>query len=312
MKVLSLFDGMACGMLAMTAAGVDVDEYDAYEIDEHATRTATHNFPMITEHGDVFTEDFTKYENVDYLIGGSPCTRWSIARGTRGRETEASGIGWELFSQYARALREARPRYFIYENNKSMSPAIREQISNAFGFDAVSINSGLVSAQERHRLYWVGHRKEDGTGYEKVEVAQPDDRGLVLRDILEPADRINEKMWYSCGFELTGKSSGNVAMLNLPGHWDILRRVYSPDYKSPTLTTRISANVMQDGRPRKVTVSECKRLQTIPEWYEFPVTDAQAYKMLGNGWTVEVIAHLIRETRKGHQPEQEDDDAWMF
>lgn len=98
MNVLSLFDGMACGMLAMQGAGLDVAEYYAYEIDKYAIQTATHNFPQIQELGDVFNADFTKYSNIDYLIGGSPCTFWSIAQSPDKRETTASGIGWELFS----------------------------------------------------------------------------------------------------------------------------------------------------------------------------------------------------------------------
>lgn len=168
MKVLSLFDGMACGMIAMNLAGVDVESYDAYEIDEYAVKTAQYNFPMIREHGDVFAADFTQYEGVDFMVGGSPCTYWSIAQ-TKNRETVASGIGWELFSQYVRALHEAKPKYFIYENNKSMSKEIRASIDKTFGFEAVLINSALVSAQNRQRLYWVGKRNADGT-YSKVNV----------------------------------------------------------------------------------------------------------------------------------------------
>ena len=183
MKVLSLFDGMACGMIAMQLAGVEVESYDAYEIDKYAIKTAQHNFPMIKEHGDVFSADFTQYEGVDFLIGGSPCTYWSIAQ-TKNRETVASGMGWELFSQYVRALHEAKPKYFIYENNKSMSKSIRASIDETFGFEAVLINSALVSAQNRQRLYWVGKRNDDGT-YSKVLVEQPQDRGILLRDILE-------------------------------------------------------------------------------------------------------------------------------
>ena len=111
-KILSLYDGMACGMIAMQLAGVDVESYDAYEIDKYAIKTAQHNFPDIKEHGDVFDADFAQYEGVDFLIGGSPCTYWSIAQ-TKNRETVASGMGWELFSQYVRALYEAKPKYFI-------------------------------------------------------------------------------------------------------------------------------------------------------------------------------------------------------
>ena len=445
MKVLSLFDGMACGMIAMQLAGVEVESYDAYEIDKYAIKTAQHNFPMIKEHGDVFGADFTQYEGVDFLIGGSPCTYWSIAQ-TKNRETVASGMGWELFSQYVRALHEVNPKYFIYENNKSMSKDIRASIDKAFGFEAVLINSALVSAQNRQRLYWVGRRNEDGT-YSKVNVEQPADRGILLKDVLdsvvaEPVclryERTDEakrcrkayeaheiKHGYNelnelhprpdgktntittvlkdnqimepvcvaergrmyCGqpqhyeartdgktntlisvekdnrvsepvrcmqYELKEayvRDSGCVARLDMPKCHDILTRVYGWNGKCPTLTARGGGNTEpkvfdcysvcfnysiefdDDGKPikaigkdgkeitiyevkdgkitikgkwypiklkdgfyiiRKLTVSECKRLQTVPEWYEFPVSDSQAYKMLGNGWTCEVIAHLIR------------------
>lgn len=172
---MSLFDGMACGMLAMQAAGITVDRYVAYEIDKYAVQTSSHNFPMIEHRGDVFKADFTEFFGFDFVIGGSPCTYWSIAQ-KNNRETEASGIGWELFSQYVRAVREAKPRWFIYENNKSMSKAIRKSIDETFGFEAVEINSKLVSAQNRQRLYWVGKRNSDGT-YSKVNVELPEDRG---------------------------------------------------------------------------------------------------------------------------------------
>ena len=184
MKVLSLFDGMACGMLAMRSAGVDVTDYDAYEIDKYAIQVAKHNFPGIREHGDVFMADFTRYKGVDFVVGGSPCTYWSIAQSKDKRETEAHGIGWELFQQYVRAVREAEPRYFIYENNKSMSEAIRKEISETFGFEPICINSALVSAQNRQRLYWVGVRQKDGT-YRKADIDQPEDRRILLRDVLD-------------------------------------------------------------------------------------------------------------------------------
>ena len=506
-KVLSLFDGMACGMIAMRIAGVEVESYDAYEIDKYAIKTAQHNFPMIKEHGDVFGADFTQYDGVDFLIGGSPCTYWSIAQ-TKNRETVASGMGWELFSQYVRALHEAKPKYFIYENNKSMSKAIRASIDETFGFEAVLINSALVSAQNRQRLYWVGKRNDDGT-YSKGLVEQPEDRGILLRDILETGVCWRDKSCtldanYYKGGNLTSleKQSGHRLMAAEPlittpdgksfcitateykgsnpqqtltkhrrtmvaepieprcvaqrgrypdnpklrvaglpteqmfearqdGKTNTLTtvqkdnlvaepvrigtyptsdgrllnsqgsRIYSVDgkavtksaqgggwgaktglYAIPTMPVKEAtargyteiecgecvdlsmpnsktrrgrqmadkSNCMQtsnefyqyvgyaiefdnegklikaigkagkeitiyevkDGKItikgkqypiklqdgyyiiRKLTVLECMRLQTVPEWYEFPVSDSQAYKMLGNGWTCEVIAHLIR------------------
>ena len=486
MKVLSLFDGMACGMIAMQIAGMEVESYDAYEIDKYAIKTAQHNFPMIKEHGDVFGADFTQYEGVDFLIGGSPCTYWSIAQ-TKNRETVASGMGWELFSQYVRALRESKPKYFIYENNKSMSKAIRASIDETFGFEAVLINSALVSAQNRQRLYWVGKRNEDGT-YSKVPVEQPEDRGILLRDILE-----NGAVWQEKSYNLTTRCCGAIPEDTLKRHRHtmvaepieprcVARRGRYPenpksrvaglpteqmfearqDGKTNTLTTvqkdnlvAEPVNITQDGKAqclratyykdgirnmvgndvdrktcvaepvrigtyptsdgrllnsqgnriysadgkavtqsaqgggwgaktglyavpydcdvvitensircqrrdqkhstvqgshvnftdvksqtlspthipnviehksdkkypvyevrdglitikgkqypiklqdgyyiiRKLTVRECMRLQTVPEWYEFPVSDSQAYKMLGNGWTVDVIAHIFK------------------
>lgn len=186
--VLSVFDGMSCGMLAMLDAGQKVNNYYAYEIDEPAVQTSLYNFPQISQQGDVFEADFTEYEGIDYLVGGSPCTYWSIAQSPDKRETTASGLGWDLFCQYVRALKEAKPKFFIYENNKSMSNDIRQSITETFGFEPICINSALVSAQNRQRLYWVGKRNEDGT-YSKVDVQQPEDRGILLKDVINKSHR---------------------------------------------------------------------------------------------------------------------------
>lgn len=407
MKLLSLYDGMACGMLALLECGIDVERYVAYETDPHAVKTASHNFPQIEHRGDVFQGDFTEFRGFDALIGGSPCTHWSIAQ-TKNRETEASGIGWELFCQYKRALDEAQPRWFLYENNKSMSAAIRESISEACGFGPVCINSALVSAQNRQRLYWVGVRQKDGT-YRQVKVDQPEDRGILLKDVLDGAWGVGEtdgKSYaqtasYGKGPKLEntltrcqrtmaaepvnmtvdGKAKcvrascykdgirnlvGNtvdrrtavaepVRVGTYPSPDGTLKggqgmRIYDAGGKSVTLcgngggmgakTGLYAIPVAFDGDIpthavsgadgktypvyrveggfitikgeryaiklpdgywiiRKLTVSECMRLQTVPEWYEFPVSNTQAYRMLGNGWTVEVIAHLIRAVMEG-------------
>lgn len=184
MNILSLFDGMSCGQIAFKQLDIPIENYYAYEIDKYAIKTTIHNFPNTKELGDVFEADFTQYKGIDFLVGGSPCTFWSIAQSPDKRETTASGLGWELFSQYVRALHEAQPKYFIYENNKSMAKAIYESISAAFGFEPIMINSALVSAQNRQRYYWVGKRNEDGT-YSKVDVQQPKDKGILLKDILD-------------------------------------------------------------------------------------------------------------------------------
>ena len=322
------------------------------------------------------------------LIGGSPCTHWSIAQ-TKNRETKAEGIGWELFRNYVIARDKYQPDYFLYENNKSMSTAIREQITAELGVEPVLINSALVSAQNRQRLYWVGRRNPDGT-YSQVPVEQPEDRGILLRDILESG-----VCWKEKGYALLSTTGGTTAediivrrqrnVVAEPVRIGTIEndakdkdfdsqqyRVYSPYAKSVTLCgnggglgaktglymgpvpepvnmtadgkakclrascykdgirnlagndvdkrtcvavsvdgkTR-TAYVVHDGKIRigdkeypiklrdgcyiirKLTVAECRRLQTVPESYVFPVSDTQAYKQLGNGWTVDVIAHLM-------------------
>lgn len=195
MNILSLFDGMSCGYLALQKAGIPIDRYDAYEIDKYALQVSKHNFPDIVQHGDVFKADFSIHKDVDILMGGSPCTFWSIAQ-KNSRETEASGMGWELFSQYVRALHEVKPKFFVYENNKSMSNAIRQSISETFGFEPILINSALVSAQNRQRLYWVGKLNDNGK-YTKVDIEQPEDKGILLKDILNYGCDLtsNEKSW---------------------------------------------------------------------------------------------------------------------
>ncbi len=152
MKVLSLFDGISCGMVALERAGIPVEEYAAFEINKYAIQVSKKNYPQIKHCGNVFDGDFTNFKDYDLLIGGSPCTYWSIAK--KGRETTANGEGFRLFGEYLRALRESRPRYFLYENNYSIHKNIKDEISRELGVEPVMINSALVSAQQRKRCYW--------------------------------------------------------------------------------------------------------------------------------------------------------------
>lgn len=173
MKVLSLFDGISCGMVALERAGIPVDRYVAYEIDANAIKVSNKNYPSIEHCGDVFNADFFQYKGFDLVIGGSPCTYWSIAKS--GRETTSSGIGWNLFEQYLRAIKEVNPKYFLYENNYSIHKDIQEEITNRLGVNPLMINSNLVSAQSRKRLYW--------TNIPNVEI--PCDKKISLQSILE-------------------------------------------------------------------------------------------------------------------------------
>jgi len=350
-------------------------------------------------------------------MGGSPCTHWSIAQ-TKNRETEPSGLGWELFENYVIGLKKYKPDYFLYENNKSMSPAIREQITKELGVEPILINSALVSAQNRNRLYWTNI----------PGVAQPEDKGILLKDILDTGLAWKEKSYtldanyyktagtynpksqhsYSrhmaaepVGVTDDGKAyvltasyykgpllentierkqrsmvaepirigtfpNGNGELLNVQskrvysiesksvpicagaggmgaktGLYAVpmciaergryidgkVQQNYEPQYsgKTNTLTTVQKDNLViefWDGKSypvyevnsgqiiikgkqypiklpdgyyiiRKLTVKECMRLQTVPDTYTFPVSDTQAYKMLGNGWTVDVIVHIL-------------------
>lgn len=321
MRVLSLFDGMSCGMLAFQKCGIKIDEYIAYEIDKYAVKTSKHNFPNIKHMGDVFEADFSNYYGFDFIMGGSPCTYWSIAQSKDKRETAAFGLGWDLFSQYVRALKEVKPKYFIYENNKSMSKQIKESISETFGFEPICINSALVPAQSRQRLYWVGRRNNNGA-YDKVDISLPIDKGILLKDVIEdaiPVATVNGKShtipatYYKAGTDLfpVYRAENSRQKIAVPirigqiGKGGQGQRIYSVRGKSVTLSangggqgakTGLYKIDLPDGdyTIRKLTIEECKRLQTVPEWYEFPVSNTQAYKMLGNGWTVDVIVHIIK------------------
>ena len=324
LRVLSLFDGMSCGMLALIDAGINVERYVAYEIDKYAIQTSEHNFPLIEHMGDVFCADFTQYVDFDFLIGGSPCTHWSLTK--KGREVTAEGAGWELFTQFIRALKESKPKFFIYENNKSMSSDIRESISREFGFDPYCINSDTVSAQYRQRLYWVGRQDQDGT-YSKVPVQLPERCPTEVSDILQQcgcdAYPLNTVCGKSYAIKKNYYKSSITNFINGPLHYPQTgaavfvgdnisqssitvggktHRVYHVRDGTITVDGELIPVHLRNGCYiiRKLTVAECKLLQNIPDWYEFPVSDTRAIMMLGNGWTVGVISILMKATQSGN------------
>ena len=173
LKVVSLFDGISCGRVALDRAGYAVSHYAAFEIDKYPRSVARHNYPDIIHHGDVMEADFNQFRGYDLVMGGSPCTFWSIAK--TNREVDKDGMGWALFMRFMDAVRDVQPRYFLYENVASMPAAIKAFISEEFGCDPILINSALVSAQQRKRLYWTNI----------PNIVQPEDKGILLRDILE-------------------------------------------------------------------------------------------------------------------------------
>ena len=193
MKVLSLFDGISCGRLALERASLPLECYDAFEIDKYAVTVSKRNYPDIVHHGDVFDGDFTKFKGYDLLLGGSPCTYWSIAK--KSRETTSDGMGFKLFMEYVRALRESECKYFLYENNYSIHQNIKDEISNYLGVEPIMINSALVSAQNRKRCYWTNI----------PNVVQPEDKGILLADILE-----NGMPWQDKSYCMTASYDGAV------------------------------------------------------------------------------------------------------
>lgn len=218
------------------------------------------------------------------LIGGSPCTHWSICR-PNDRETISSGIGWELFKNYLTAKEKFQPDFFLYENVATMSNDIKDAINQSFGCEPYNINGALVSAAERDRLFWSNIQN----------VKQPIDRGLVLQDVLE--NEVDEKYFYDCGFDFHGMDKVVCATLHINGN-DILKRVNNPNFKCQTLTTCGGGNtqkkVLINGRVRKLTPTEYERCMTLPDGYTKAVADTHRYTGCGNGWTAEVIIHILK------------------
>lgn len=397
MRVLSLYDGISCGMAALERAGIPVESYDAFEIDKYAVKISEKNYPQIVHHGDVFGGIYSDFKGYDLLIGGSPCTYWSIAK--TGRETTPDGMGGKLFMEYVRALRESGCRYFLYENNNSIHQNIKDFISEQLGVQPIMINSALVSAQQRKRCYWTNI----------PNVSQPADKGILLKDILESGLPWQDKSYCMTAsydgavfwntmqrsqrsmiaepvgvaqrgrYIQSGKRSGKCiggteqfievrkdgksnclttvqkdSMVAEPipfntyngegeksrtfmagyykyGEATIIKnkgfkggataiaqpvrvgeygkggqgqRIYSVRGKSVTLSangggqgakTGLYKIDLPDGDyiVRKLTPVEAERLQTLPDNYTDGISNTQRYKCIGNGWTVDVIAHIL-------------------
>lgn len=271
MKVLSLFDGISCGMLALQRANINVDEYVAYEIDESSIKISKNNFPNIIHKGNVYDAKYYEGE-YDLLIGGSPCTYWSIAR-CKDRETTSSGLGFDLFMQYYRALKEVKPRYFLYENNYSMSTNIRNEITKYLGVEPIMIDSAKVSGQSRRRLYWTNI----------PGVTQPIDKNIIFKDVLTTINWKPVSNWVYTYWGTKQKI-------------EMLKTINA--LKSPTLTTSATHSleyIANEERTHYFIIDRHDReaLQTIPRGYCDCVSTTVANKAIGNGWTIDVIAHIL-------------------
>ena len=371
MNVLSLFDGMSCGQIALNRAGVKYNKYFASEVDKYAIQVAQANYPQTIQLGDVkqVQKSFFIDDPIDLLMGGSPCQGFSFA----GKQLNFTDPRSKLFFEFIRLRDALKPKYVLLENVR-MKKESENVITKYMGFPPQAINSASVSAQNRHRLYWFGYLNE-ALEYEQIPIPSVEDKGIVIKDILEDlpfedipnylnntwcgrrrgdlvksvddpkAHCLTASMWKGQIPTFVKKPIQVGEAENIKGY-DIIKRVYSPNGKAPTLTTmqgghrepkvaigrivnrRLDENgvrkddqlelpftkqlevsdsdksnclttiqkdnvVVQKELYRKLTPLECERLQTVPDNYTNHVSKTQRYKMLGNGWTVDVICHLF-------------------
>ena len=279
-NVLSLFDGMSCGQLALDTLGIKVNNYFASEIDSYAMQIAKKNYPNSKHIGSVLDVRGSDLPRIDLLIGGSPCQSFSNAGDGSGMDGKS-----KLFWEFVRVLKETKPTYFLLENVK-MKKEWEKIITDTLGVEPIAINSRLLTAQNRPRLYWTNI----------PNVIQPIDRGIVLKDIL--VDQVDEK------FYLSDKAIDYMSRLrNGKPRWEY--HTNPLDGKSACLTANMYKGVpygVIKELKRRLTPVECERLQTVPDNYTEGVSNTQRYKMLGNGWTIDVIAHILNEMRHADEP----------
>ena len=317
MKILSLFDWMACWYEALVRAWIKIDKYYASEIDKYAIQIALKNHPDIIEIWDVCKVKWEDYQDIDLLIWGSPCQWFSMAWKMLNFDDPRS----KLFFEFVRLLKEIKPKYFLLENVK-MKKEWQDIISRELWVEPIEINSSLVSAQSRRRLYRTNI----------PNISQPEDKGILLKDILQenvdekyylterqyqmidnwkwyekPLENIkwpNDKIWtltthvwkFSNSIKLVREIKRIGGMYGQATRWGI----YDKEWLAPTITASMwmwwwhIPMVQEIKYIRRLTPIECERLQTLPDNYTEWVSDAQRYKMLGNGWTVDVIAHIFR------------------
>jgi len=385
MNVLSLFDGMSCGQQALERVGIKVDNYFASEIDKYAITVTMANYPNTKQLGSVTQVDGYSLPKIDLLIGGSPCQSFSFAGKRKGMSTkdeqeiltldhylelksqeyEFEGQSY-LFWEYMRLLNELKPKYFLLEN-VMMGEKWEKILSKAIGVNPIMINSSLVSAQNRQRLYWtnIGMKPSGLFGDLESIIQQPKDLGILLKDILEP--EVNEKYFLSqkmidgflghnknhegkTGFVWqptegnkkgaclranaalaatdnsiivhntmprssktgkggtghltredgktycldTGQTNAIEIIATQLGNSEKFGNSTSDNGKAFTLRTANPNGVILNSRVRRLTPIECERLQTVKDNYTNYVSDSQRYKMLDNGWTVDVIAHFFK------------------
>lgn len=292
MKVLSLFDGISCGMIALERAGISVTTYYASEIENESIKISQKNYPQIIQLGDVtrWREWSIPWNEIDLLIGGSPCQGFSIA----GKKLNFDDMRSKLFFEYVAILehiQNVNPNVkFLLENVKMKQEWI-DIISGYLKVSPIEINSSLVSAQNRPRVYWTNITKE---------LELPVDKHIYLKDIVECGAEfvyIDEQKTINRTF----KKNYMQYDINGTGHGSQDQRAYYLDGKCGCLDTGCGSKVKllcEDGRVRKFTKRELERLQTLPDGYTDGALTSKATQAIGNGWTVDVITHILRCLKK--------------
>lgn len=308
MNVLSLFDGISCGQIALQRAGIKYDNYFASEVDKHAIKVTQYNYPKTIQIGDVNDIDFAKFQDIGLLIGGSPCQDLSRSNlSNKGLD----GARSKLFYKYIEALSIINPKFYLFENVGSMTVANMELISKYFGSKPISINSNLVSAQNRGRYYWTNIKG----------VTTPKIKSIFVKDIIEDTveakyyikkdynyikkgtkKNLKSGMQFVCGVLSKEKAANCADITNFPQG----ARVYSINGKSCTVSANggglgaksglyylENGNEFNKNNIRRLTPVEVERLQTIPDNYTICINESNRYKSIGNGWTVDVIAHIF-------------------
>lgn len=283
MKVLSLFDGISCGRLALERAGIPVERYVAYEIEKNAIKISRKNWPDIEHCGDVTKADFTQYQGFDLLIGGSPCQSLSIVQSKTRQHLNGKS---KLFFEFVRAMEEMKPRWFLFENVASMNEESKQVISELLGCQPIFIDSGTFGACERPRYYWTNI---------PVHFPLPPKSPLVLKDIM--ADNVDERYFYNEPLDDINMQKQVCAHLRIR-NMEMHRRVFNPEFKCKTLTCVSGGGqqkkVLDNGRARKLIPLEYERLHTLPDGYTEGVSDGARYTAIGNGWHADTITYIMQ------------------
>jgi len=295
MNILSLFDGISCGQVALNRAEINYNNYFASEIDKHCIQVTSKNYPNTIQLGSIENWRSWNLPKIDLIMGGSPCQGFSSAGKQLNFEDERS----KLFFIFIDILKYLKPKYFLLENVK-MKKEWSNIITGYIGVQPILINSSLVSAQNRTRLYWTNI----------PGVTLPTDKNLLLKDILIDGFVDREKSFCIDASYYKGGTIDNyykrhrrqLVFLNSIGTgFEMNRRIYLSHSKSPTLLSRGEQSspkiYLEKDKYRNLTPVECERLQTLPDNYTECIPKTYRYKSIGNGWTVDIIAHILKNIK---------------